>query len=69
VRRYTRRLKSPKPARYVRQPCFLSGKSIRTENTVMDKDGAGVLHEIVDWARMGFSSAQHRNFAIVWRVI
>jgi hypothetical protein len=40
-------------------------KRIRTENTVMDKnkDGAGFLSEIADWARMCFSSVPNRRSA------
>jgi len=40
-------------------------KRIRTENTVMDKnkDSAGVLFEIADWARMCFSSVPDRRSA------
>jgi hypothetical protein len=48
---------SPRPARCARQPCFLYGqKTVRTKNTVMDKNKDGILflYKIVDCARMGF---------------
>ena len=59
---------SPKP---VKDHCALSRanrvfgtdkKRIRTKNAVMDKnkDSAGVLYEIADWARMCFSSVPNR---------
>jgi len=40
-------------------------KRMRTENTVMDKnkDSAGVIYEIVDCARMCFSSVRNRRSA------
>jgi hypothetical protein len=51
----------------LRAPTVFSAriKTIRAENTVMDKnkDSAGVLYKIADCARMCFSSVRNRRSA------
>ncbi|TAK72045.1 MAG: hypothetical protein EPO19_03100 [Betaproteobacteria bacterium] len=67
VQRFKRRRMSRETLRAARanRVFFADEKRIRKENTVMEKnkDSAGVLYEIADWARMCFSSVPNRRSA------